>query len=313
MNVGNKILNYTKAIGLSAMIGLSSCQKQAPKTIQKAVSKPKVEKVVRNSTVELLRSFEVGSEESVRLAKSANGADIIKARDINAYNPNDSVGELYYKVYVGEADKQIRKEKGIKGNLVTVGEGITGEEYIKLANGKKAYANDYISKKVADSLLNNAIAQRDSALRANIAVNEYKKLKPYEKDAVISYMYNIGDKKLKEAKTGESFFEALSKGNMGYVQGKFSVVPSAQNAKSGIAKVNLAKMIIFGNGKIYNNAKAQKNLRQQIKNIAKNDSNAQQRISEAIEIAKKYGVSKKNLEITEKKIQQILNKFTNNN
>ena len=313
MNVGNKILNYTKAIGLSAMIGLSSCQKQTPKTIQKAVSKPKVEKVVRNSTVELLRSFEVGSEKSVRLAKSAKGADIIKARDINAYNPNDSVGELYYRVYVGEADKQIRKEKGIKGNLVTVGEGITGEEYIKLANGKKAYANDYISKKVADSLLNNAIAQRDSALRANIAVNEYKKLKPYEKDAVISYMYNIGDKKLKEAKTGESFFEALSKGNMGYVQGKFSVVPSAQNAKSGIAKVNLAKMIIFGNGKIYNNAKAQKNLRQQIKNIAKNDSNAQQRISEAIEIAKKYGVSKKNLEITEKKIQQILNKFTNNN
>ena len=50
-----------------------------------------------------------------------------------------------------------------------------------------------------------------------------------------------------------------------------------------------------------------------IKNIAKNDSNAQQRISEAIEIAEKYGVSKKNLEITEKKIQKILNKFTNNN
>ena len=126
-------------------------------------------------------------------------------------------------------------------------------------------------------------------------------------------MYNIGDKKLKEAKTGESFFEALSDGNMGYVQGKFSVVPSAKNAKSGIAKVNLAKMIIFGNGKIYNNAKAQKNLRQQIKNIVKNDSNAQQRISEAIDIAEKYGVNKKNLEITEKKIQKILNKFTNNN
>ena len=312
MNVGNKILNYTKAIGLSAMIGLSSCQKQAPKTMQK-ISKPKIETVAKNSTVELLRSFEAGSEESVRITKSAKGADIIKARDINAYNPNDSVGELYYKVYVGEADKSIRSARKSKGTLVTAGEGITGIEYIKLANGKKAYANDYISKKVADSLLNNAIAQRDSALRANIAVNEYKKLKPYEKDAVISYMYNIGDKKLKEAKTGESFFEALSEGNMGYVQGKFSVVPSAQNAKSGIAKVNLAKMIIFGNGKIYNNAKAQKNLRQQIKNIVKNDSNAQQRISEAIEIAEKYGVNKKNLEITEKKIQKILNKFTNNN
>lgn len=312
MNVGNKILNYTKAIGLSAIIGLSSCQKQAPKTMQK-ISKPKIETVAKNSTVELLRSFEAGSEESVRITKSAKGAEIIKAKDIKKYNPNDSIGELYYKVYVGEADKSIRNARKSKGTLVTVGEGITGIEYIKLANGKKAYANDYISKRVADSLLNHAIAQRDSALRANIAVNEYKKLKPYEKDAVISYMYNIGDKKLKEAKTGESFFEALSKGNMGYVQGKFSVVPSAQNAKSGIAKVNLAKMIIFGNGKIYNNAKAQKNLRQQIKNIAKNDSNAQQRISEAIEIAKKYGVSKKNLEITEKKIQQILNKFTNNN
>ena len=312
MNVGNKILNYTKAIGLSAMIGLSSCQKQAPKTMQK-ISKPKIETVAKNSTVELLRSFEAGSEESVRITKSAKGAEIIKAKDIKKYNPNDSVGELYYKVYVGEADKSIRNARKSKGTLVTVGEGITGIEYIKLANGKKAYANDYISKRVADSLLNHAIAQRDSALRANIAVNEYKKLKPYEKDAVISYMYNIGDRKLKEAKTGESFFEALSDGNMGYVQGKFSVVPSAQNAKSGIAKVNLAKMIIFGNGKIYNNAKAQKNLRQQIKNIVKNDSNAQQRISEAINIAKKYGVNKKNLEITEKKIQKILNKFTNNN
>ena len=312
MNVGNKILNYTKAIGLSAMIGLSSCQKQAPKTMQK-ISKPKIETVAKNSTVELLRSFEAGSEESVRITKSAKGAEIIKAKDIKKYNPNDSIGELYYKVYVGEADKSIRNARKSKGTLVTVGEGITGIEYIKLANGKKAYANDYISKRVADSLLNHAIAQRDSVLRANIAVNEYKKLKPYEKDAVISYMYNIGDRKLKEAKTGESFFEALSEGNMGYVQGKFSVVPSAQNAKSGIAKVNLAKMIIFGNGKIYNNAKAQKNLRQQIKNIVKNDSNAQQRISEAIDIAEKYGVNKKNLEITEKKIQKILNKFTNNN
>lgn len=312
MNVGNKILNYTKAIGLSAMIGLSSCQKQAPKTMQK-ISKPKIETVAKNSTVELLRSFEAGSEESVRITKSAKGAEIIKAKNIKKYNPNDSIGELYYKVYVGEADKSIRNARKSKGTLVTVGEGITGIEYIKLANGKKAYANDYISKRVADSLLNHAIARRDSALRANIAVNEYKKLKPYEKDAVISYMYNIGDRKLKEAKTGESFFEALSDGNMGYVQGKFSVVPSAQNAKSGIAKVNLAKMIIFGNGKIYNNAKAQKNLRQQIKNIVKNDSNAQQRISEAIDIAEKYGVNKKNLEITEKKIQKILNKFTNNN
>ena len=312
MNVGNKILNYTKAIGLSAMIGLSSCQKQAPKTMQK-ISKPKIETVAKNSTVELLRSFEAGSEESVRITKSAKGAEIIKAKDIKKYNPNDSIGELYYKVYVGEADKSIRNARKSKGTLVTVGEGITGIEYIKLANGKKAYANDYISKRVADSLLNHAIAQRDSVLRANIAVNEYKKLKPYEKDAVISYMYNIGDRKLKEAKTGESFFEALSDGNMGYVQGKFSVVPSAQNAKSGIAKVNLAKMIIFGNGKIYNNAKAQKNLRQQVKNIVKNDSNAQQRISEAIDIAEKYGVNKKNLEITEKKIQKILNKFTNNN
>lgn len=312
MNVGNKILNYTKAIGLSAMIGLSSCQKQAPKTMQK-ISKPKIETVAKNSTVELLRSFEAGSEESVRITKSAKGAEIIKAKDIKKYNPNDSVGELYYKVYVGEADKSIRNARKSKGTLVTVGEGITGMEYIKLANGKKAYANDYISKRVADSLLNHAIAQRDSALRANIAIDEYKKLKPYEKDAVISYMYNIGDRKLKEAKTGDSFFEALSNGDMGYVQGKFSVVPSAQNAKSGIAKVNLAKMIIFGNGKIYNNAKAQKNLRQQIKNIVKNDSNSQQRISEAIDIAEKYGVNKKNLEITEKKIQKILNKFTNNN
>lgn len=312
MNVGNKILNYTKAIGLSAMIGLSSCQKQAPKTMQK-ISKPKIETVAKNSTVELLRSFEAGSEESVRITKSAKGAEIIKAKDIKKYNPNDSIGELYYKVYVGEADKSIRNARKSKGTLVTVGEGITGMEYIKLANGKKAYANDYISKRVADSLLNHAIAQRDSALRANIAIDEYKKLKPYEKDAVISYMYNIGDRKLKEAKTGDSFFEALSNGDMGYVQGKFSVVPSAQNAKSGIAKVNLAKMIIFGNGKIYNNAKAQKNLRQQIKNIVKNDSNSQQRISEAIDIAEKYGVNKKNLEITEKKIQKILNKFTNNN
>lgn len=313
MNVGNRILNYTKAIGVSAILGLSSCQKEAPKIVHKAIAKPKVETVTKNSTVELLRSFEAGSEESVRLAKSAKGADIIKARDINAYNPNDSVGELYYKVYVGEADKQIRKEKGIKGNLVTVGEGITGEEYIQLANGKKAYRNDYISAKVADSLLNKAIQQRDSILRANIATDAYKKLKPYEKDAVISYMYNLGDRKLKDAPKGPSFFEALSKGEKGYVQGKFSVVPSSPCAKSGIAKVNLAKLLIFGNGKIYNDWKAQKNLRQQLKNIANNDSNAQQRVQEAFDIVEKYGVNKTDFEKSKEKILRILNKITKNN
>ena len=134
MNVGNKILNYTKAIGLSAMIGLSSCQKQAPKNMQK-ISKPKIETVANNSTVELLRAFEAGSEESVRITKSAKGAEIIKAKNIKKYNPNDSIGELYYKVYVGEADKSIRNARKSKGTLVTVGEGITGIEYIKLANG----------------------------------------------------------------------------------------------------------------------------------------------------------------------------------
>lgn len=311
MNVGSKILNYAKTAGLSAMLVLSSCQKQGTKVAHIA-SKPKVETVAKNTTVELLRSIEAGSEESIRIAKSANGADIIKSRDITAYNPNDSVGELYYKVYVGNADKQIRKEKGLKGNLVTVGEGITGQEYIQLANGKRAYKNDYVSKNIADSLLNNAIHQRDSILRANIATDTYKKLKPYEKDAVISYIYNLGDRKLKESTKGKSFFEALSAGDKGYVQGKFSVVPSAENAKSGIAKVNLAKLLIFGNGKVYNDCKAQKNLRQQIRNIANNDSNAQQRVQEAFDIVEKYGVNKTEFEKSKAKILKILNKITNN-
>ena len=95
---------------------------------------------------------------------------------------------------------------------------------------------------------------------------------------------------------------------MNVIKRNGTVVPFDKNKI--ITAIN--KALIEVDGQLYETDTA-KDIAQEIKNIAKNDSNAQQRSSEAIEIAEKYGVSKKNLEITEKKIQKILNKFTNNN
>ncbi len=293
MNIGRKISTYTKALGLSAVIGLGSCGEQVNKAAHVNID------TISCSTKKLISILERGDREATRLINVPKNTKIITADEISKYSPNDTLGALYYRVYAGKADKAIRKINGDKGTLVTVGQGITGLNSIKLANGQQAFEGDYISEKMADSLLNLAINQKDSILKANIADSTYKKLKQNEKDAVIAYLYNVNESLLQKAPKGKSFFENLSEENMGIVQSKFNVSPSAECAKAGLAKRNLVKLLIFGNGKIYPDKVAKDNFEKQI-NIVKTHKKGNKLLKEVFDIVKQYGVDSLNLEKTKK-------------
>ena len=295
MNIGRKISTYTKALGLSAVIGLGSCGEKINTTAHVNMD------TISCSTKKLISILERGDRQATRIVNVPPNTRVIKADEILKYAPNDTLGALYYKVYAGKADKAIRKTNKEEGVLVTVGQGITGLNSIKLANGQKAYEGDFISEKVADSLLNVAINQKDSILRANIADSTYKKLKQNEKDAVIAYLYNVNESLLQKAPKGKSFFENLSEGNMGIVQSKFNVSPSAECAKAGLAKRNLVKLLIFGNGKIYPDKAAQNNFNKQI-NIVKKHKKGTELLKEVFDMVKQYGVDKINLEKTKKMV-----------
>ncbi len=293
MNIGRKISTYTKALGLSTIIGLGSCGKQINPTAQVNMD------TISCSTKKLISILERGDRQATRVVNVPPNTRIIKSDEILKYTPNDTLGALYYKVYAGKADKAIREANGDKGILVTVGQGITGLNSIKLANGQKALEGDYISEKMADSLLNVAINQKDSILRANIADSTYKKLKPNQKDAIIAYLYNVNESLLQKAPKGKSFFENLSEGNLGIVQSKFNVTPSAECAKAGLAKRNLVKLLIFGNGKIYSDKVAKDNFKKQI-NIVRTHKKGKKLLKEVFDIVKQYGVDSLNLEKTKK-------------
>lgn len=303
MNVGRKIFTYGKAIGLAAVVSLASCGKKEIATdCANSIKKPPVK---TSSIGKLISMLERGDRHSARLVNTPEGAKVITAEEAWKYTPNDTLGQLYYKVYAGKADKAIRKARGQKGTLVTVGHGVARKEYIQLANGQKAYEGDFISAAMADSLVNRAISQKDSILRANIAASAYSKMKSNEKDAVISYLYNVSEKILKKTSKGKSFFQHLSEGNIGFVQSKFNVVPSAQCARAGLAKRNLIHMLVFGDGKILENKAAQENFVKQVKEISKHKK-GKDLLNECFDIAEKYGVNKSNLEETKIKVDTIL-------
>ncbi len=295
-----RIKTYTKALGLSLLVGLSSCDRGANKVVENVVKTDTMA-----TTKKILSLLERGDRHSAVFTGVPKDINVIKAKDAKQYCESDS-GEIFYKVYVGQADKAIRKAKKKKGDLVTVGQGITGLNCIKLANGVKVYEGDYISSRVADSLLTESIHEKDSILRANIADSTYKQLKQYEKDAVLSYLYNASECILKKAPKGKSFFQYLMEGNLSMVQSKFNICPSAKSAEAGLSKRNLINLIIFGNGKVFENKQAKDNFVKQVKKI-NSHKNGESLLNEAIEIAQKYGVDSLNLAETKEKIYRITN------
>ncbi len=300
ISVGS-VKTYTKALGLSLLVGFSSCDRCSNKVVENVVKTDTLA-----TTKKVLSLLERGDRHSAKFIGVPDDVKILTAKDAKQLCENDS-GEVFYRVYVGKADKAIRKAKKKKGDLVTVAQGITGLNCIKLAGGAKAYEGDYISARVADSLLTDAIHEKDSILRANIADTAYKKLKQNEKDAVLSYLYNVNECILKKAPKGKSFFQHLIEGNLGMVQSKFNICPSAKSAEAGLSKRNLINLIIFGNGKIYEDKAAQDNFVKQVKKISRH-KNGESLLNEVIEISRKYGVDSLNLEQTKEKIFRIANK-----
>ena len=264
------------------LVGLSSCTKNAPK-----LSAPAAEEC-KQTTELLLALLERGDRYSTRIAKPAD-KQVLTVDEISKYVPNDSIGELFYQVYAGKADKAIRKAKNKKGTLVTVGDGITGLNCIELAGGKKAYEGDYISKHSVDSLLNLALKEKKSIMVNNTADSVYQKMKCHEKDAIVSYLYNVNETILTKNEKGKSFFEYLSEGNKGMVQSKFNITPSSKAAAAGLAKRNLVQMIVFGDGEIYNNKAAQKNFKEQLQ-IIKKHKKSDNLLKEIVDIVESYGV-----------------------
>lgn len=297
----SSLKTYTKALGLSLLVGFSSCDRCSNKVVENVVKTDTLA-----TTKKVLSLLERGDRHSAKFIGVPDDVKILTAEDAKQLCENDS-GEVFYSVYVGKADKAIRKAKKKKGDLVTVGQGITGLNCIKLAGGAKAYEGDYISSRIADSLLTDAIHEKDSILRANIADSAYKKLKQHEKDAVLSYLYNVNECILKKAPKGKSFFQHLMEGNLGMVQSKFNICPSAKSAEAGLSKRNLINLIIFGNGKIYEDKAAQDNFVKQVKKISRH-KNGENLLNEVIEISRKYGVDSLNLEQTKEKIFRIANK-----
>lgn len=219
--------------------------------------------------------------------------------------------ELYYKVYCGKADKAIQKAIGKKQNLVTVGAGITGRDSIALAGGQKAEAGEYISQYVADSLFNSAINQKDSILKANITPETYENLKQHEKDAILTYLYNVNESLLKthnpKRAIPESFFECLDQGKLAEVQSKFNVIPSSDTAKTGLTKRNLIEMLVFGNGKIYDNKYSIKTFEDAL-SVIKKRLDSQKIIKEILSTLREYKVDEQNLAETESRIQKFMKK-----
>lgn len=299
MNVCRKIGSYTKALGLSMLIGLNSCGHK----INNSTAHVNID-TISCSTKKLIFMLERGDKHAIRLTGVPKNTKVLKSEDIYKYLPSQEKGDLYYRVYAGKADKAIRSANGEEGTLLTVGSGYTGLNCINLSNAQKAYEGDYISESLADSLTNVAINQKDSILRANIPDSAYNKLQKYEKDAIIAYLYNVKESLLQKAPKGKSFYENLSEGNMGVVQSKFNVMPSSDVAKAGLAKRNLIQLLIFGNGKVYSDKISKDNFEKQI-SIVKGHRRGNKILEDVINIVQKYGVDSLNLS---KSKEMMLNK-----
>ena len=302
-SVSKNMFSNMKNMGMAAMIGLSSCTHSPEPAIVPAQKIIKSSKSVptESSTIKLLSMLERGDRHAVTLSNVPKDTRVIKASEISKYIPDGNTGELFYQVYVGKADKAIRKAKGIKTDLVTVGQGVAQEEAITLAGGLKARENDYICAKSVDSLMNLAIKDKENIIKNGIGASAYKKLKQNEKDAVLSFLYNVQPRILQKCSSGKSFFEHLKDGEKGMVQAKFNVKASSDKASVGLAKRNLVQMLIFGNGKIYANKKATRTFKNQVK-IIKTHEKGKEFLNEALKLAEDYGVNKANLERTRAKI-----------
>lgn len=316
MSVGliNRTGTYLKTGALALLVSMSACTKKAPELAKDVVefSQPTAAKLIQN--------LENGERHSVVVFLKDSMQQVISKNDINKYEivPDSLLKKLttlpdtmrlYFRVYKGKADSAIQKKLKKSDNLLTVGHGNTGRNYISLAGGQKAYEGDYISQYKADSLFNKMLIEKDSILNGNITEEAYQNLNQNEKDALISYLYNVSEKLLAKSDSKraipESLFECINNEAKGKVQAKFNVMPSAKSARAGLAKRNLIQLLVYGDGQVYNNKHARKNVSDMLDEIKKR-RDKQALLNEIFEKVEQYGVDTTKLAVTKKEFQQYL-------
>lgn len=306
---------YLKAGALAMLVSAATCIKKP------ALTKDVIE-FSHPQAAMLIKKLEAGDRHCATIYLNGEAERLITKKEMREYKkvPQSILDtlktlpdtmEVYYQVYKGKADQYIQKQLKKKNNLLTVGHGNTGRGYISLAGGRKAKEGDYISQYSADSLFNQALNQKDSILRGNISKKAYKRLKDNEKDAILSYLYNVNETLLKKHNDSraipESFFECIERGNKEIAQAKFNVMPSAKAVRTGLAKRNLIQMLVYGNGQIYKNEHAINNFHDMLDIIAQKPD-AKRRLEEICKIVEQYGVNEKNLEKTKLEISEYLSK-----
>lgn len=314
INGFHKPVNYLKTGAVAILLSLSSCTKEKAPSLTKDVVEFSAPGAAR-----LIAGFENGARHSVVLYTDSIKNAVIRKCDFDKHKlvakevlqklkalPENM--EVYYQVYKGKADSAIQALSGNNHNIVTVGQGITGLDSISVNKFKKAGAGDYIIQKTADSLFNVHITKKDSILKNNLTKLAYNKMKTNEKDAVISYLYNVDEKLLLKSDSTraipESFFQCLENGDRKKVQAKFNILPNAAEAKSGIAKRDLTQLLVYGNGEIYNDKNVHKTVKRLLK-VLQNRKDGKQLIKEAFDMAENYGVDPDKLEISRETIKKI--------
>lgn len=301
--------SYIKATLLATVLTVGGSVYKCTTTRDSVPVKDTVE-FAHPTAQKLIASMENGAKYSkVVFTHSYNNPRMLKPDSIDNYSevPRAMLDtlkqladtmELYYQVYRGKADNAIQKARGKKPNLVTVGHGNTGRDYITLAGGLKAYEGDYISQYAVDSLFNSAVIEKDSILKVHISPNTYDNLEPYQKDAILSYLFNVNEKILNKHDSKraipESFWECIEQGKLPQAQAKFNVEPSSSKAAAGLAKRNIIQMLVFGNGEIYDNKYSKANFNKQL-SIIKNRANYFLLKKEIIDILRNYGIEEEKL------------------
>jgi GH24 family phage-related lysozyme (muramidase) len=223
--------------------------------------------------------------------KSAQG--LIKTFEAGDVFSKKIHGEKHYQVYYGEADKLAdetlsKQEHKVVQPLLTVGHGHTQRGFVEIG-GRKLKEGDFITENQADSLLKSDLDKKSYILKSFTE----KPIAQHEKDAMLSYMFNVDWQTLAKSdstrKVKESFFECFNKNKKGLVQSKFNIVSAGGVEHSGLIQRRLVEMSIFGNGEIYKDADAQQTFISLVKKL--NDKKGIKGINQVIQTLKNYGIA----------------------
>lgn len=310
------IKNGLKTLGLATLVTLAHCD-MPKKTMSKTMSKDCIEFATKAPAIKLPAEnllSKVLDLNAIIFGKYIDTTDISSAKNlIKDFEGSEqfamkSKGKKYYQVYYGKADEMADKANRKRGmdvkNLLTVGHGHSQREFIELSGGKKLKIGNLITSNQADSLLDVDLKGKQDTLQMCLR----RKISNNEKDAILSYMFNVDWKTLVKSdstrKISQSFFECLNQGEKGKVQSKFNIIDAGGIVQPGLIQRRLTEMIIFGNGEIYKDTLAQENFATLLKKLPKQSS--ENYINNISKTLKNYGIDEKKITNLRKEMTTIL-------